>query len=212
MKKCCKCLVVKPFEDFNRSKRGSFGLHNHCRVCQKIVKREWYLKNREKEITKSAAISKSDVGIARRKSFYEANKDVLLERNRRLRATPNARKLANIARAKMLKTNISFRISQNLRARLRKALIAQPNSKKHGLTLKLLGCPMEYFRAYLESKFQEGMSFDNYGKDGWHIDHIIPCSRFNLSNPEEQAKCFHYTNLQPLWWRDNLSKGNRLSS
>jgi len=61
----------------------------------------------------------------------------------------------------------------------------------------------------LETKFLEGMDWDNYGIYGWHIDHIKPCSLFNLENIEEQKKCFHYTNLQPLWAIDNLKKGNK---
>ena len=60
---------------------------------------------------------------------------------------------------------------------------------------------------YLAAKFQEGMSWDNHGE--WHIDHIKPCCKFNLLDDEEQRKCFHYTNLQPLWSKDNLSKGGK---
>lgn len=54
------------------------------------------------------------------------------------------------------------------------------------------------------------MTWDNWNFKGWHIDHIIPCSSFNLNNLEEQKKCFHYTNLQPLWWWENLSKSNKV--
>ena len=55
------------------------------------------------------------------------------------------------------------------------------------------------------------MSWDNhgFGDDKWHIDHIIPCSNFDLTKKEEQKKCFNYKNLQPLWQKDNLSKGNK---
>jgi hypothetical protein len=63
---------------------------------------------------------------------------------------------------------------------------------------------------HLESKFTEGMSWSNYGYKGWHVDHIKPCASFDLSDPEEQKKCFHYTNLQPLWWYDNFKKGAKL--
>src|SRR5574343_381163 len=74
-------------------------------------------------------------------------------------------------------------------------------------TINLLGCSIEEFKKYLESKFQPGMTWENYGKYGWHIDHIIPCSAFNFLNPEDQKRCFHYTNMQPLWASENLSKG-----
>lgn len=49
-----------------------------------------------------------------------------------------------------------------------------------------------------------------HGVYGWHIDHIVPCASFDLSKPEEQKKCFHYTNLQALWWRDNIVKGDKI--
>jgi len=72
-------------------------------------------------------------------------------------------------------------------------------------TLKLLGCTMAELWQHLESKFQSGMTKENYGK--WHVDHIRPCASFDLTKIREQEKCFHYTNLQPLWAKDNVSKG-----
>ena len=60
---------------------------------------------------------------------------------------------------------------------------------------------------HIQNKFTEGMLWDNYGL--WHIDHIRPCSKFDLSKPKEQRKCFHYSNLQPLWAIDNIRKGSR---
>jgi hypothetical protein len=71
----------------------------------------------------------------------------------------------------------------------------------------LLGCTLEFLKGYLEAQFVEGMTWDNYGE--WHIDHIIPCADFDLSNPVAQETCFHYSNLQPLWAEDNLKKGNK---
>ena len=73
-------------------------------------------------------------------------------------------------------------------------------------TEKLLGCAFKDFKIYMEQKFKDGMSWDNYGK--WEIDHIVPCSSFDLSLETEQAKCFHYTNLQPLWRTENRRKYN----
>jgi len=83
--------------------------------------------------------------------------------------------------------------------------------EKSAPTLKLLDVPnIEFLWQHLEKQFQPGMTRENYGK--WHVDHNIPCSSFDLSDPEQQKKCFHYTNLQPLWAFDNLSKGAKIVS
>ena len=82
-----------------------------------------------------------------------------------------------------------------LRGRIRSAMKGISKSQS---TIKLLGCDIITFLKYIESKFAEGMTWENYGLYGWHIDHIIPCSSFDLTKPEEQSICFHYTNLQPL--------------
>jgi len=86
---------------------------------------------------------------------------------------------------------------------------------KSASTVELLGCSIEELKIYLQGFFQPGMTWDNYGnpdgdhKKSWHVDHIRPCASFDLSDPIEQRECFHYTNLQPLWGKDNLSKGDK---
>jgi hypothetical protein len=100
----------------------------------------------------------------------------------------------------------NFKLIKTLRSRLLSA-INRKNSKKLGTTIELTGCSIQELKTHLESKFKEGMTWQNHGK--WHIDHIRPCSSFNLTDKIEQQKCFHYTNLQPLWANENLSKGNR---
>lgn len=101
-------------------------------------------------------------------------------------------------------TNKSSRkIARNLRARLSKAVNGNYRS---GSAVRDLGCSIEEFKKYLESQFQESMSWDNYGRDGWHIDHIVPLCRFNLHDQVELKKACHYSNLQPLWAEDNLLK------
>ena len=74
-------------------------------------------------------------------------------------------------------------------------------------TMELTGCELPFLKGYLEAKFTEGMTWENHGD--WHIDHIQPCCSFDLKEEEEQQKCFHYTNLQPLWASDNLTKGGK---
>jgi hypothetical protein len=78
--------------------------------------------------------------------------------------------------------------------------------------VKLIGCSVFELAKYIEILFTDNMTWDNYGRgvDKWSIDHIIPCKSFDLTKLEEQAKCFHYTNLQPLWSVENSSKGAKL--
>jgi hypothetical protein len=74
--------------------------------------------------------------------------------------------------------------------------------KKH--TMEYVGCDIHVLREHLQKQFNDGMTWENQGE--WHIDHIRPCASFNLDNEDEKHMCFHYTNLQPLWAADNLSK------
>ena len=103
-------------------------------------------------------------------------------------------------------TDPEFKLMKTLRSRLGAALSHQ-NAYKCTNTLDLTGCSTSFLMKHLESRFKEGMSWSNHGK--WHIDHIVPCSSFKLLEVDEQHKCFHYTNLQPLWAFENLSKSNK---
>lgn len=98
------------------------------------------------------------------------------------------------------------RIALRLRNRINRAL---RGIVKKANTFWLLGCTIEELKQHLENQFKGNMSWDNYGFYGWHIDHIIPCASFDLSKASEQKKCFHYTNLQPLWAEENLRKSNK---
>jgi hypothetical protein len=82
---------------------------------------------------------------------------------------------------------------------------------KRGRTAELLGCSIENLKIYLESKFKVGMSWQNYGKI-WEIDHIMPCAIFDLAKPEHQKRCFHFSNLQPLFITANRRKQAKVLS
>jgi len=100
-----------------------------------------------------------------------------------------------------------FKILRNLRNRLYKVL-KNAGATKSSTTMDLVGCTTNKLLKHFESKFQEGMTWQNQGL--WEIDHIIPCASFDLSDPSQQRECFHYTNLQPLWSQDNKSKGAKI--
>ena len=93
-----------------------------------------------------------------------------------------------------------------LRGRIR-SVMKTKNAKKNSQIYKLLGCSLEYFKKHMENQFSSGMSWSNIGK--WHIDHIKPVTRFDLTKPNELEKCFHYSNLQPMWAEENIKKGNK---
>lgn len=110
------------------------------------------------------------------------------------------------------KVDPAFKLACTLRSRLGNAIEAVKRRtgkpvKKSDSTIKLTGCTIEYLMECLELQFQEGMTWQNHGE--WHVDHIRPCCSFDLTKPEEQAKCFHHSNLQPLWASDNTTKGGK---
>lgn len=105
------------------------------------------------------------------------------------------------------KKDLNFKLRRILCGRIRIALKTQA---KHSSTVNLCDCSIEFLKHYLENKFKPGMSWNNWNENGWHIDHIRPCASFDLSKPSEQRKCFHYTNLQPLWAEDNRKKGSKI--
>ena len=107
-------------------------------------------------------------------------------------------------------TDVNYKIAITLRRSINNALFNKKiiKSKK---TLTILGCSLDFFKKHIESQFKNGMDWTNHGKFGWHIDHIKPISSFNLIIEKQQLECFNYKNMQPLWWHDNLSKGNKIA-
>jgi hypothetical protein len=106
----------------------------------------------------------------------------------------------------LMRTEDSTEIADLLKYPRRRVNHAIKGNCKSANTFELIGCSAQDFKLHLEKQFQPGMSWDNYGTKGWHIDHIIPCYKFDLSNPQEQRKCFHFSNQRPLWSKDNLSR------
>jgi hypothetical protein len=151
------------------------------------VKIKCYQKNYIREYYK---LHKEDYAI-RSKKYYKLNKREIKQKIKEWIY-------------KKYHTDIRFRLLMNLRHRIWTVLHKNIKSET---TLKFLGCSIEFFKKYYESKFAVGMTWKKVANGEIHCDHIRPCSSFDLSKLEEQQKCFHYTNLQPLWVKDNLKKG-----
>lgn len=112
-----------------------------------------------------------------------------------------ARRIAN-----QQKAGVQRVLAHRLRKRFEKSVVGQVTA---GKMQDLIGCSLVQLRLRLEAQFLPGMTWENRGYYGWHIDHIRPISSFDLRDPEERRKCFHYTNLQPLWASDNLCKSKK---
>lgn len=156
----------------------------------------WYQANKDQEKQKSAErrAKNPDYFKQKKAEWYQRNKEQVKRKNKEYQKQYSS-------------TNHNFKLGKVLRRRLNNAL---KTNQKAGSPIRDLGCSIPELRSYLESKWQPGMTWENHGSKGWHIDHIIPLSSFDLTDREQFLKACHYSNLQPLWWQDNLSKSNRL--
>lgn len=218
-KVCTKCKIIKEVSEFHKQKDKLDGYRSHCKNCrleytknnkEKLSKRQKELRQKNKDIinkkTRERYNKNKEIMRQKRREYYLQNRDRLIIRDR-LRSKKDKTKKRVCERLKQRKQqDPAYKILCNLKRRIVSVI---RNNTKADTSKKLLGCTKEEFMKYIESKFTDGMNWDNYGYYGWHIDHIRPCSSFDMSDPEQQKQCFHYTNLQPLWMRDNLLKGDK---
>ena len=178
------------------------GLHEfqgkHCKDCSKVKASQYYQKHKEEinNNNKHWMLENKEARSTYKKKYRQDNNEKIKEYKR------------NYQKCK-LEVDIRYRLMKNLRGRLSHII---KGKTKYGSAIHDLGCTLEQFKIYIESKFQMGMSWDNYGnKQGnWSIDHIIPLSRVDLEDKEQFLKVNHYSNLQPLWHVDNMRKGNKI--
>ena len=196
MKICVYCK--KEFEPTGRQK--------YCSVCRLIAikksKKKYYQNNKEhyKEYYKNNKehYKKSN------KKYYKNNKEHIKKSHKKY-YQDNKEYIKKYYKNR-LATDVNFRITTNLRNRLYCAI---KNNQKAGHTIELLGCSIDQFKIYMQNMFKPGMTWENYGAV-WHIDHIIPCSFFNMSYPEHQIACFNWQNLQPMFGEENLHKSDNM--
>jgi len=139
-----------------------------------------------------------------RKSYY-LHHNKILTKKAKYRSKNREKCLVSTNRWKRKnKNNIKYTLPKSLRGRLSRSI---KGNYKSGSAVSDLGCTITELKLYLESKFQPGMNWDTWGLYGWHIDHIKPLASFDLTDRKQLLEACHYTNLQPLWAKDNLSKG-----
>lgn len=175
----------------------------------KQMHKKYYDENRDAVLFRAKQYREENKGeIRKRDNAYKARNRLELNRKQLEYQKINAEKL-NEYRRRYTKQRRSqdrmFAIRLNMRARF-KFELAKRGEKQSTKTNKYLGCTWEFLRGYLASKFTDGMSWDNYGD--WHVDHVIPLA--SAQTKDELIKLCHYSNLQPLWAFDNLSKGAKM--
>jgi hypothetical protein len=202
-KKCSKCKELKLVCEFGIRKDSKSGFRSECKECNKL----WRLNNK-KYLTEYNRKWKKDnfehISIYNKK-YVKKNKKILSTYQKEW-YIKNKDKV-NEQRRLRKETNPIFLISCSIRKRTSEYL-KKGNILKTNKTFEIIGISPSELYDYLESKFTEGMSWENYGPYGWHIDHKIPLS--SARNEEELYKLCHYSNLQPLWWYDNLRKSNQI--
>jgi hypothetical protein len=216
MKTCPCCEITKNLDSFSKNKSRKDGLNVYCKSCYKLKMDAWISKNKDKynSIQKmSKKRNRVKINQSSLKKYHENKKDEiylkkLKEYSKKSRQKRKTKINENNKKYYHYKYNndINYKIRILLRGRFQKAV--SRNSKQTSV-LNLIGCTIEELKIYISKKFLVDMSWENYGK--WHIDHIKPCSSFDLTKLSEQQKCFHYSNLQPLWAKDNIKKSNKLS-
>ena len=186
VKKCSKCKIERNYSEFYEAKKSKDGLLPWCKCCLKMYHQD----NRERlnEYSKQYRQENKE----RVKQYYQDNRELRGEYKKQYRK-------------KRRQTDPLFKMMSNLRTRTWKAFKNKGYSKD-SRTQEMLGVDWKVAKQHIENQFTKGMNWDNYGE--WHIDHIIPLASANTE--KELTKLCHYSNLQPLWAEDNLSKGSKI--
>lgn len=211
------CTRTKKYQKDNKEKvsaqKKEYRKANRKRLDEYYLKNQEYILERQRKYQKD---NKEKI-LKQKKEYYQQNREVKLEKQKKYSREHkkeiaeyrrNNRKAISAHNRLRRKTDVQYKLTVNLRSRLRCAL---KSNQKSGSAVRDLGCTIKELKVYLENQFQEGMTWDNWSFSGWHLDHVIPLSSFDLTDRGQFLKASHYTNLQPLWAKDNLRKSNKLN-
>ena len=221
MKQCTNCKEIKNYTDFSKDISKKDGLYPRCKSCKVIYQKKYAIENADK--IKKYREENKEILYQKKKNYKKLYPDKhkewyklwAINNKEKRKAYMKQYRQDNKENIKESKANyvennpdiaLKLKIAKNLRTRITYAF---KNKKfiKEEETIKMLGCDFEFLIKHIESLFSEGMNWNNYGIKGWHIDHIKPISLGR--NYEEMCSLNHYTNLQPLWAKENIRKGNK---
>jgi len=233
-KKCSKCGEVKPVSEFSKDKNRKDGLQRQCKSCakqyyqdhreenkqynqdyreeKKQYHRQYYQDHKEerKQYHRQYKQDHREEKKQYDKQYNQDHKEERKQYNRQYKQDHREEKkqYRRQYENKKYKTDTTFR----LRSIISKAIWKSIKRNKNGYHWEdLVGYTLDDLKQHLEKQFKDGMSWDNYGYDGWHIDHKKPVSWFNFTSYEDEEfkQCWALENLQPKWAEDNMVKGNR---
>jgi len=232
MKKCNRCFIEKQLEEFCNKTSSKDGKGNTCFPCVKEYndnycknpkniqkQKEYYLENKKHIIkrvkkyhennpnyNKEYYLKNKEEHDLRTKSYYQNNKEAHYERTLKWKNNNPDRykELILLNSRRRLKEDIEYKIKQCISSTIHSAL--KRNSKnKTNRTIFYIGCNINFLQNHLEAQFLPEFTWENYG-EVWEIDHIKGCCNFDLTKEEEQLKCFHFSNLQPLFKTTKIAK------
>lgn len=183
----------------------------NCRICSvllteiNLVKKQKLCKNCNSKLCKEYKQKNKGKISEYNKAYKKEHKEEIKEYNYNYNI--ENRETIQKRHTKYLKnkryTDIEYKLAFNCRNKIRKMIKTEYSSSE------LIGCKSEFLKNWLEFNFKPGMTFENYGKI-WHIDHVVPCYHFKLTDDKQIKQCFNWTNLQPLFDKENLSKKNKI--
>lgn len=229
---CQVCKIEKNLTDFFKRtyKSGLVGVHYQCKGCHKNYrkklysdpikeqeKKEWfrqhYLNNKEKidEHQREYYRKNKSKKNASTKKYYINNREKCRAfiKAHKIKHREHLSKLAYINHKRRIEADALYRLKSALRRRVSDFLKSK-GLRKNESSLNLIGCEVDVVKKHLERQFKKGMTWDNHGtgEGKWQIDHVIPLA--SAKNEEDLVLLFHYKNLQPLWWKENIKKGAKI--
>lgn len=202
-KECTRCNIIRPIEEFSKDSRYKLGVKSECKVCDKERSLDYYYNNKELVKLKTKEYIKSEKYKLTREKYLKENREEI-NRVKKLYKLNNREKVLQDKREyyQRKKNDPIFALTK----RLRQGIYRSIRGVKLRSSLDILGCTEEKFKIHIENQFTDDMSWDRLNEI--HIDHIIPIS--SAETLEDVYRLNHYTNLQPLWARDNIQKYNKI--